>query len=61
MSDYAYIRKKLLHNEVCKKLLWTEYMEDCRANDENGSAIIFNRMNRNIVLLCTSIVNSVNK
>ena len=34
MSDYAYIRKELLRNGVSKKLLWTEYMEDCRANGE---------------------------
>lgn len=34
MQDFAYIRKELLCNVVSKKLLWTEYMEDCRANDE---------------------------
>ena len=35
MPDYAYIRKELLKNGVTKKLLWTEYMEDCRqAGDE---------------------------
>ena len=32
MPDYAYIRKELLRNGVSKKLLWTEYMEDCRLN-----------------------------
>ena len=32
MPDFAYIRKELLRNGVSKKLLWTEYMEDCRAN-----------------------------
>ena len=32
--DYDYIRKELLRNGVSKKLLWTEYMEDCRANGE---------------------------
>jgi transposase len=32
--DYAYIRKELLRNGVSKKLLWTEYMEECRLNDE---------------------------
>ena len=32
MPDYDYIRKELLRNGVSKKLLWTEYMEDCRAN-----------------------------
>lgn len=30
MPNYAYIRKELLRNGVSKKLLWTEYMEDCR-------------------------------
>ena len=34
MPDYAYIRKELLRNGVIKKLLWTEYMEDCRANGD---------------------------
>jgi transposase len=30
MPDFNYIRKELLKNGVSKKLLWTEYMEDCR-------------------------------
>lgn len=34
IPDYAYIHKELLRNGVSKKLLWTEYMEDCRANGE---------------------------
>ena len=34
IPDYAYIRKELLRNGVCKKLLWTEHMEDCRANGD---------------------------
>ena len=34
MPDFVYIRKELLRNGVSKKLLWTEYMEDCRANGE---------------------------
>ena len=35
MPDYAYIRKELLRNGVNKKLLWTEYLEECRlAGDE---------------------------
>ncbi len=34
MPDYAYIHKELLRNGVSKKLLWIEYMEDCRANGE---------------------------
>ena len=34
MPDYDYIHKELLRNGVSKKLLWTEYMEDCRANSD---------------------------
>lgn len=34
MPDFAYIRKELLKNGVSKKLLWTEYIEDCRLNNE---------------------------
>lgn len=34
MPDYDYIRKELIRNGVSKKLLWTEYMEDCRANGD---------------------------
>ena len=34
MPDYDYIHKELLRNGVGKKLLWTEYMEDCRANGD---------------------------
>lgn len=34
MPDYAHIRKELLRNGVSKKLLWTEYMEECRLNGE---------------------------
>ena len=34
IPDYAYIHKELLRNGVSKKLLWTKYMEDCRANGE---------------------------
>jgi transposase len=30
MPDFNYIRKELLRNGVSKKLLWTEYMEECR-------------------------------
>ncbi|HMM16097.1 MAG TPA: hypothetical protein PKC47_00975, partial [Petrimonas sp.] len=34
MPDYSYIRKELLRNGVSKKLLWTEYCEECRMNGE---------------------------
>ncbi len=33
MPDFAYIRKELLKNGVNKKLLWIEYLEDCRLNN----------------------------
>lgn len=34
MPDLNYIHKELLRNGVSKKLLWTEYMEECRLNNE---------------------------
>lgn len=34
LPDFAYIQKELLKNGVSKKLLWTEYMEECRLNNE---------------------------
>ena len=34
MPDYDYIRKELLRNEFSKKLLWVEYIDDCRANGD---------------------------
>ena len=34
MPDYAYISKELLKNGVSKKLLWSEYCEDCRMAGE---------------------------
>jgi transposase len=36
MPDFDYIRKELLRNGVNKKLLWYEYMEDCRQAGEDG-------------------------
>jgi transposase len=35
MPNFAYIRKELLKNGVNKKLLWTEYLEDCRLSGGN--------------------------
>lgn len=37
MPNFAYIRKELLKNGVNKKLLWTEYLEDCRLSGGNCS------------------------
>ena len=34
MPDLAYVHKELLRNGVSKKLLWTEYLEDCRLNGD---------------------------
>lgn len=34
MPDFDYIRKELLRNGVNKKLLWTEYLEECRMSGE---------------------------
>jgi transposase len=41
MPDFAYIRKELLKNGVNKKLLWTEYLEDCRLN--NAEPLMYSR------------------
>ncbi len=35
MPDFNYIRKELQRNGVNKKLLWTEYCEDCRLNNQS--------------------------
>ena len=35
MPDFTYLHKELLHNGVSKKLLWTEYLEDCRQFGES--------------------------
>ena len=34
MPDFEHIRKELLRNGVNKKLLWTEYLEECRLSKE---------------------------
>lgn len=34
LPDFDYVRKELLKNGVTKKLLWTEYIEACRLNNE---------------------------
>ena len=36
MQDFGYIRKELMRNGVNKKLLWYEYMEECRQAGEDG-------------------------
>ena len=36
MPDFEYIRKELLKNGVNKKLLWTEYLEECRQCGEEA-------------------------
>ena len=34
MPDFDYIQQELLRNGVNKKLLWTEYLEECRLSGE---------------------------
>jgi len=34
LPDFNYIRNELLKNGVSKKLLWTEYIEECRLNND---------------------------
>ena len=57
MPDFDYIRKELLKNGVNKKLLWTEYLEECSQNDDDAlmycSVITFSRTSKNAVLPCT--------
>lgn len=36
LPDFTYIRNELLKNGVSKKLLWSEYMEECRLNDDEA-------------------------
>ena len=36
MPDFDYIRKELLKNGVNKKLLWTEYLEECSQNGDDA-------------------------
>ena len=34
LPDFSYIQKELLRNGVTKKLLWVEYLEECRMSNE---------------------------
>ena len=34
-ADFDYIQKELLRNRVNRKLLWTEYLEECRLSGES--------------------------
>ena len=34
LPDFTYIRKELMRNGVTKKLLWVEYMEECKLNNQ---------------------------
>ena len=66
MPDYDYIHKELLRNGVSKKLLWTEYMEDCRTNGDEPpmySQFCYHIQpdEQNDVLPCTSTANLVNR
>ena len=66
MPDYEHIRKELLRNGVNKKLLWTEYLEECRlSGDEplmySQFCYSFSRMSRSAVLPCISTANLRNR
>ena len=41
MPDFDYVRKELLRNGVNKKLLWTEYLEQCRR--EGADALMYSQ------------------
>ena len=41
MPDFEYIRKELLHDGVNKKLLWTEYCEEC--NQSGDSPLMYSQ------------------
>ena len=41
MPDFDYVRKELLRNGVNKKLLWTEYLEQCRR--EKADALMYSQ------------------
>lgn len=36
MPDFGYIQKELLRNGISKKLLWTEYLEECRQTGDES-------------------------
>ena len=60
MPDFDYIRKELLRNGVNKKLLWTEYLEECRqTGDEplmySQFCYYIQQDERNAAQPCTSI------
>ena len=66
MPDYAYIRKELLHNGVtknfCGRNIWRTVALMVKSRSYIlSSAIISNRMSRNNVLPCISIVNPANR
>ena len=41
MPDFDHVRKELLRNGVNKKLLWTEYLEQCRR--EGADALMYSQ------------------
>ena len=61
MPDYSHIRKELLRNGVNKKLLWTEYLEECRLSGDEPLMYSFSRMNRSAVPPCISTANLRNR
>ena len=66
MPDFEHVRKELLRNGVNKKLLWTEYLEECRLSKEEplmylSSATTSSRMSRSAALPCISIAGPQNR
>jgi hypothetical protein len=41
MLDFDYVRKELLRNGVNKKLLWAEYLQQCRR--EGAGALMYSQ------------------
>lgn len=58
MPDFEHVRKELLRNGVNKKLLWTEYLEECRLSKEEplmySRFCSSSRMSRSAAPLCIS-------
>ena len=66
MPDFNYIQKELLRNGVNKKLLWTEYLEECRqSGDEplmySQFCYYIQQDEQNAGQLCTSTGSPMNR
>ena len=65
MPDFNYIQKELLRNGANKKLLWTEYLEECRQSGDEplmySQFITSSRMSRSAPQPCISTESSANR